>query len=447
MSSPQNPRRRLFLKGAAGFTVALPLLHALGARARAEQVSYPKRLLLFYSPNGTVHEQWFPLNPVSETEFDLNQIHTPLLPFKDKLLIFRGIDLKVTALGPGGPHQRGIGALFTGRELLDGTFVDGCGSQAGWANGISVDQAVANQIAEDTPIKSLELAVRALESDVQSRISYSGPGQPLPPLNDPRATFLRVFGRSGGSPDGLEALAVHRRSVLDVVREQFAGIENQVGSADRTKLGQHLEFVRDMEQRLGAYSNGSPECRAPELPPPLDANSEDDMPATTKLQLDMIAMAFACDLTRVASLQISTAQNRIRFPWLNSLGVGHNLSHTGPSDSAAQAELVSRATWHAEQLAYLLHRLQSIPEGDGSVLDNTLVLWGNEVSRGNTHSHEQMPFLIVGTAGGALRTGRVLSYDHASHNDLLVSVQNAMGVPASTFGHPDYCTGPLPGLV
>src|SRR6186713_2622165 len=166
--------RRHFLKGASGVIVALPLLDSLGARAQDAPVSFPKRFVSMYNPNGTVHDAWFPTG--AETDFELNEIHQPLAHHKDRLLLFQGVNAAVTDVGPGGPHQRGIGALFTGHELLEGEFVDGCGSRAGWANGISVDQAIANQIGVGTPLKSLELGVRAVEADVQARISYAGAG-------------------------------------------------------------------------------------------------------------------------------------------------------------------------------------------------------------------------------------------------------------------------------
>jgi len=185
---------------------------------------------------------------------------------------------------------------------------------------------------------------------------------------------------------------------------------------------------------------------APAVPAALDPTSEDDMPTIAALHLDMLATAFACDLTRVASYQISTSLNHIRYPWLNSLGEGHALSHMGPSDPDARLELVARQSWHSQLVSGFLRRLSEIPEGAGTVLDNTLVVWGNEVSEGNTHSHQNMPFVLAG-GGWYFRTGRTLKYTDASHNDLLVSILNAMGNPATTFGQSDLCKGPLPNLV
>jgi hypothetical protein len=377
----------------------------------------------------------------------LNTIHQPLAPFKNRLLFLKGVDLTVTNDGPGGLHQKGIGGLFTGVQLQDGDlFVDGCGQRAGWANGISVDQELAKTLAVGTPIKSLELGVRGTENDVQGRIAYAGPGAPLPPMNDPSEVFQRLFSGFGQNTDQLAELRARRQSVLDTVQSQFKALSPRVSSADQQKLQAHLALVRDLETRLSVTSNGSASCVAPAVPAQHDPDSEDDMADIAGLHLDMLATAFACDLTRIASFQISTSLNHIRYPWLNSLGEGHALSHMGPSDMDAYTQLVTRQTWHSQMLSRFLTRLSQIPEGSGTVLDNTLVIWGNEVSEGNTHSHQSIPFVL---AGGSwyFRTGRTVEYTNNPHNDLLVSVLNAMGNPATTFGQADLCKGPLPGLV
>lgn len=433
--------RRQWL-GASAAGLGLPLLSSL--KARSEQPAFPKRFLTVYTPNGRIHDAWFPANVVSETEWDLGESMQPLAAFRDRLLILRGVDLAVTVTGPGGPHQRGIGALFSGRELQEGSFVDGCGSLAGFVNGISVDQEVANHIGVDTPIKSLELAVRAIEADVQSRISYSGPGEPLPPMNDPAQVHARLFsGLSAPSLENDDPLA-ERLNVVATVKAQFGRLQSRVSAQDAVKLEQHLDLLRDVERRLGIDAGT---CVAPDPPGAVNPNGEDDMPGILAAHLDLLAAAFTCDLTRVASLQISTGQNRIRYPWVNSLGEGHALSHAGPTNEAARQELIARERWHAEMLAAFLQRLADTPEGDGTLLDNTLVLWGTDVSVGNTHALTNLPYLMIGSAGGYFRTGRYLEYMSASNSDLLVSVLNAMGVEATTFGHPDFVTGPLSGLV
>jgi hypothetical protein len=443
VSRPLN--RRTLLKAASGAVLALPLLPSL--RARAQEAEFPKRFITMYTPNGVIHEGWWPTNVVSETEFDLSVSHQPLAAYRDRLLILGGLEMKVALTGAGGPHQRGIGGLFTNMPLGEGAFVDGCGRTAGWATGISIDQRIANQIGGESPVPSLQLGVRATENDVQGRISYAGPGMPLPPLNTPLEVYKRVFeGFSPPAPtpdqDAAKALLAQRKSVLDAVNSEFKALNQRLSAADRQTLDAHLTLVRDVERRLAL---GLGDCDKPEVPPTLDGTSEVDMPTIAELELDMLALAFACDLTRVASFEISTALNRIRYPWANSLGEGHSLSHAGASDADAKAQLLARQAWHSSLIARLFERLASIPEGDGTALDNTLLFWGNEVSMGTTHNHDNMPFLV---AGGTweLRTGRYVKYNGNSHADLLLALLNTMGVEESTFGDPKHCTGPLTGM-
>lgn len=443
--------RRQLLAGAGGLAVALPLMGSLSAQA--DPVRPPKRLLLMYTANGVIPDAWWPAPGPSESEFQLAAIHEPLAPFKDRLLLFTGVDLKVALSGVGGLHQRGIGGLFTNQTLQEGTaFVDGCGQTSGWANGISVDQEVAKHIGQGTLFTSLELGVRALDNDVQGRIAYAGPGRPLPPMNEPREVYDRLFATLGPGGGPVDELLFRRRSVLDTVKTQFASLNGRLSREDRVVCEAHLELVRDVERRMAQGSptkgpSAGPSCQAPLRPDDFDPAAETDMPQVADIELDLLAMAFACDLTRVASLMISTALNRIRYPFVDSMGEGHSLSHSGPSDTAAKAERIRRQQWEAGRLGHFLSRLATLKEADGTtVLDNTLVLWGNEVGLGYTHTHENIPFLM---AGGSwhFRTGRHVQYNGASHGDLLVSVLNAMGVPATSFGLPQFSTGPLSGLV
>jgi Protein of unknown function (DUF1552) len=438
--------RRNVLRAASGAALALPFLPSLAARAEVGVA--PKRLVTMYTPNGVIHEGWWPTAVASETDFQLSSSHEPLKAYKDRLLLLGGLEMTVAADGPGGPHQRGIGALFTNTQLGEGAFVDGCGRTAGWATGISLDQKVAGAIGVGSPIASLQLGVRATENDVQGRISYAGAGLPLPPLATPLDVYKRVFDNflppaSTPDEDAAKALLAQRKSVLDAVASEFATLQTRLSAQDRQTLDAHLTLVRDVERRL---SIGIGNCMLPAQPPELDPVSETDMPKIAELELDLLALAFACDLTRVASFEISTALNRIRYPWVSSMGEGHALSHSGAGDPDAKAQLLSRQNWHSSLIARLFDKLAVVAEGEGTVLDNTLLFWGNEVSMGTTHSHDNMPFLVAG-GGWAFRTGRYVQYKGNSHADLLVSLLNAMGVPDKTFGDPSFCTGPLPGLV
>lgn len=440
------PSRRFFIKGAVGL-LALPFLETFAQRnLQAQSVEHPLRILTLYNPNGTVPESWFPKLGENASSFELGSIHTPLASFKQQLVLFDGINNQVAVdrENPGGPHQRGIGALFTGERLGSGTFTDGCGKAAGWAQGLSVDQRLAQHFGDATRFKSLELGVRCTDNDVQGRISYRGADTPLSPENNPQVVFERLFGQAPSFDQSDPAL--RRQSVLDGVKEQFAILKPRLSTQDRLTMDAHLELVRSLELGLERPAGDNPECAAP-LFQPLDPNSEVDMPAISRVQLKLMATAFGCDLTRVGSLIYSSGFNKIRYPWVDDGGEGHSMSHAGPSDTSTWNKLRQRATWHAEELAYFLRLLDEMPEGEGSVLDNTLVLWGSEVSQGNSHSLNRIPFLMAGGAGGRLKMGQALKFENGSVNDVLLSVLRAYGVADQHFGVPEYNQGPISGLV
>lgn len=432
--------RRSLLKASGAALSVLPVLESLGVKA--QQAAPLQRLVLMFNPNGTIQDQFWPSVVRGEADFDLSPILAPLQAHQSRLLLLKGLKIDVAHTGPGGPHQKGTGGLFTGASLQAGSFKDGCGSLAGWADGISIDQAVVNQIGQVTLLPSLELGVRASEGEVRSRVVYAGPGAPLPPELDPQLVFQRLFAGFQLSPDEIERQRAQRLSVLDTVKAQFDELQPTLSSSDRVRLDQHLEMVRSVEHRLDLLSSVTGQCSVPAAPPALAPDDETTMPMISRLHWDLMAMAFACDATRVGSMQYSNAINSIRFPWLNSLGQGHTLSHSAATDMDATAQLVARATWHAGELAYFMDALAAIPEGAGSLLDSTLIVWGNELGVGNSHSHDNIPFLLAG-GGAGFTMGRFLQFDAQPHNRLLVAIQNAFGIQSDSFGHPDYATGTL----
>ena len=441
-------KRRSFLKASAATPVALPLFSSLASsKAGAQTSSFPKRLLIFFQPNGRNPEDWFPTAGANERDFALNYTHAALEAHKADLLYTSGINMESLQPGPGEPHQRGMGAVLSGSHLQEGQFVGGDGSLAGWGDGESVDQHIANTIGRDNAFKSLEFGVRVIGAEVRTRINYAGPARPIPPQNIPLANFDRVFrtGNQNASQD--EILASRRRSVLDAARQQFSIVRQKVSSADRQKLDYHLSLVRDLERRIGASQPA--QCTSPDEPRYIrNATGEDNMQEVSRLQIDMMVAAFACDRTRVGTLQYSSGENTIRLPHVDNLSsVDHQLSHAGPTDAAGRAAWANRHRWYAGEFAYLLERLKSVPEGNGTLLDNTLIFWCSELAQGNTHSHANMPFVLAGGAGGAVETGRYVQYGGVSHNNLLVSIMNAMGVEGNVYGDPNYCQGALAGIV
>jgi hypothetical protein len=390
----------------------------------------------------------------SGTNFTLSRFLAPLAPYQSSLIILDGVEDQVGNYGevPGDDHQRGMGTMLTGTHLLAGTQQGGCDTcpAAGLAGGLSVDQAIANKIGTATKFKSLELGIQAGSSGAWAYSNYTGANAPLPPDNNPHSVFARVFTDLGIDSAELARLRAERKSVLDAVMESYQSLSSKLGPDDRIKVDSHFSTIRDLETRLtvpGASVGDS--CMKPNDPGKLDYLNNDNFPAVGKLQIDLMVMALACDLTRVGTLQWENSVGNTRFTWLDITRGHHDMSHDGDNVADTMEALTKINVWYSEQLAYLLGRLKSIPEGNGTMLDNTLVVWGSELGKGNSHSFQNIPFVLAGGLAGSVKTGRFLNYPNTTmHNRLLVSICNLMGLPnIQTVGNTDTGTGPLPDLV
>ncbi len=403
----------------------------------------PKRLVVIFTANGTIYPKWAPTG--TETNFTLSPILQPFAPFKDRMIVLDGINVEAARHGDGDDHMRGMGCMLTGMELLPGTTQGGAGTPAGFSSGISIDQKIANAIGTTTTYKSLEFGAYVNSSDVWSRMCYAGSNQPLPPMEDPVKAYERLFSNSTLSPADLARLLKRRQTVLDGVQGTLKSLESRVGTDDRLRVQAHLESVQQIEKQLLSQTAA---CIPPTQGSPLNLNDVANYPAVGKVQLDLIVNALACDLTRVASMQFSHSVSGMSFPWLGISDGHHDLSHMGDSDTAAEDKLVQINTWYSTQIAYLLGKMDAVLEGNGkTLLDNSLVVCVNELSKGNIHGHEPVPIVMFGGASGALKTGRYLKYAQPElAQNMLVSIANAMGVPMTTFGNPAYCTGPLANL-
>jgi hypothetical protein len=443
--------RRAMLRGAGGIAVGLPLLDAMGVgpfeRRASAAGTTPKRFIVFFSPDGTIRENWKPTG--TETAFTMSRILAPLETNKQSVVVLDGIDNEAARHGLGDDHMKGMGCMLTGIELLPGTTQGGCCEPAGLAGGISVDQVIANEIGKDTKFKSLELGVQTGGGgNVWAYSNYTAANQPLPPDNNPASVFTRVFASVGTDNSAMLRLQAERKSVLDAVVQNYTRLNPRLGTSDKAKLDAHLTNIRDLETRLTATATAGAACKKP-LAPTIDYKSNANFPAVGKLHMDLLVMAMACDLTRVGTIQWERSVGDARFTWVDpAITRGHHdMSHDPDSNTATVEMLTKINIWYAQQFNYLLDALKGVKEADGStMLDNTLVLWVNELSRGNAHSHPDMPYVLAGGAGGALKTGRFLAYDKVPHNNLLVSCMNLMGVTGTTFGNPAYCTGPLAKL-
>lgn len=441
--------RREFVK-AAGLSPAMaPFLGGLPALAGPSEPPLAKqRLVIVFSPNGVIPEAFWPKPPADGAELELPPILEPLAPFRDRLTTLHGIGDKVR--GDGDNHMRGIGCLLTGIELFPGNLQGGSHTPAGWSSGRSIDQAIKAHLQADaatrTRFGSLEFGVVVPDrADTWTRMVYAGPNKPIAPIDDPYQMFAKLY----GDRSGREKLA----SVLDAVREDFGRVATLVGDEDRRILEEHASFVRGMERQLAADTETTPlDHPVPELTPGA-RDTNDDMPRISRMQIELMQHAFAADFTRIATLQFTNSVGNARMRWLGIEESHHELSHKPDSDTEAVEKLVTINRWYATEIARLARRLADTPEpgGVGSMLDNTLIVWTNELGKGNNHTLDNTPFVLIGGQGPstwALPGGRALEFGGTAHNRLLMWLAQAYGMDITTFGNPDFCAdGPLTGLV
>jgi hypothetical protein len=421
--------------------VGLPWLETFAPNTAHAATAPAKRFVVMFSPNGTIAESWLPAG--TETEFTLGPILQPLDGRKDDLVVIAGVD----QMGLGGDgHQNGMGGMLTGAGLLTGRFAGVGAPPAGWAESQSIDQRLADELGRGLPFRSIEFGVQTGAADNWGRMVYRGRNRPLPPREDPARAFDEIFGAALLEPAERDARRARRQSILDHVSRDLMRLSGEVGAADRLRLDQHLTYLREVEQRLAAQSRGIAECALPERP--VTPSGAEAFGAIGDLHIDLMVLALACGQTRVASLQWSRSVSDVRFTWLGIDEGHHTLSHMPDTDTTAQDKLVRINTWYAEKFASIVEKLRMYSEGDGTLFDNSLLLWCNELAKGNVHSRIDAPYVLAGSAGGALRTGRFLQYSgDVPHNDLLLSILNAFGLPDTTFGRREWCTGPLAGLL
>jgi Protein of unknown function (DUF1552) len=431
--------RREFLRDLGISAAALPFVLNLPSLGFANQQARKQRLVVMFSPNGVVPKTFWPDEEGSE--FTLKESLTPLAPFQDKLLTLHGVCDRIR--GDGDNHMRGIGCLLTGIELFPGNIQGGSHTPAGWASGISIDQEIKNylQSKEETRTRfgSLEFGVMVPDrADTWTRMSYTGPNKPITPIDDPYQMFAKLYGRTKDRE--------HLTSVLDELQEDLQKVSSIVSAADRRLLEEHTTLVRELEQELKA-DQGSVGHAVPQLEPGIKEEN-DNIPKITKLQIELMVNSFAADFARVATLQMTNSVGGAKFRWLGIDEGHHELSHHEDSKEESQDKLTRINKWYAEQLAYLAQRLAETPEpgGSGSLLDNTVLLWTNELGKGNSHTLDNIPWVMVGN-GLDFQMGRSLKYGRVPHNRLLLSLAHGFGHRIERFGNPDYCgDGPLNGL-
>jgi len=433
--------RREFIRNVGVSTAMLPLVMNLSGVRGDDAPKRKKRLVIVFSPNGVVPHTFWP--DEEGDKFTLKESLEPLAPFRERSLILHGLCDKVK--GDGDQHMRGIGCLLTGIELYPGNVLGGCSEHpAGWSRGRSIDQELKQflqgQPETRTRFGSLEFGVMVAErADTWTRMVYEGPNKPVTPVNDPYQMFAKLYGRTKHK----ESLA----SVLDPLRQEIQTMASAVSAEDRRLLEEHATIIRDTETQLRAMKTEGAAAPPPAVEPGVK-QQDTEMPRLSKMQIDLMVNSFVADFTRVATLQYNYSTSDATMPWLGIEGRHHDISHSPDTDEKAHQNLTKIDRWYCEQVVYLARRLADTPEpgGGGSLLDNTLIVWTNELGKGNSHTHDNIPFVLIG-GGLDFRMGRSIKYPALPHNRLLLSLAHGMGHRIDRFGNPDYCgDGVLPGL-
>ncbi len=431
--------RREFVRDLGIGASALPFVLNLPSLGFANQQQRKQRLIVMFSPNGIVPPAFWP--DEEGAKFTLKESLTPLEPFKDKLLMLNGVCDRVR--GDGDAHMRGMGCLLTGVELYPGNIQGGSHTPAGWAKGQSIDQEIRGYLqksdATKTRFGSLEFGVMVPErADTWTRMVYSGANKPIAPIDDPYQMFAKLYGKTKDK----EAL----KSVLDDVKDDLKKVSSAVSAEDRRLLDEHAAFVREMEQELKATKDPVGHA-VPKLEPGVKRDN-DKIPAISKMQIDLLVNGFAADFNRVATLQYTNSVGGAKMRWLGIEEGHHELSHEPDSNTKAMEKLTKINKWFSEQLAYLAKRLADTPEpgGQGSLLDNTTIVWTNELGKGSSHTLDNIPFVLLGK-GLDFKMGRSLKFPKKeSHNRLLLALAGGFGHHITKFGNPDFCAGGALGL-
>ena len=442
--------RRSLLRG-AGAALALPLLDAMplgravadGGKAAAGAARGPVRLAFAFTPNGVNTDRWFP--KTTGRDWELTPSLEPLKEFREDVTVLSGLAQRNgESLGDGGgDHARNAATYLTGVHPLK---TAGANIRAGR----SIDQVAADHLGRDTRLASLELGCdrgrNAGSCDTgyscaySNNISWRSPSQPTAKEINPKLAFQRLFG-TGAEGDAAERRLADRQSVLDLVADDAAALTKRVGATDRRKLDEYFTSVRDVERRIEKTLTAPPvEAPQIELPAGVPAETAEHIDIMFELQ----ALAFRTDVTRVSTFMLANAGSNRNYPEVGVNDGHHHLSHH-QSDNRKLDNVAKIDRFLCERFAGFLKRLKETPDGDGTLLDNSLVLYGSGISDGNRHNHHDLPLILAGRGGGAIKSGEHRAFEqHTPLNDLFLTLLDAAGVQGvDEFGD---STGRLAGL-
>jgi hypothetical protein len=432
--------RRTFLRGAA-VGVGLPLLDAMipAAMAQPAAAQTPTRYGFVYTPHGYILKQWVP-DTVGK-DFALKQILAPLAPFRDQLTVLSNLAMRPD-------NVAGSGHATSNSTYLNGAVAKNTRG-ADVEAGTTIDQLIARKIGQDTPLPSLELAIEDNSNMVGicdgtssctylDTLSWSSPTAPLPMQINPRVVFERLFG-SGGTPEERAARARADQSLLDAVLASASDLKQELGGADRARIDDYLENLREVERRIGKLEQTVTDTRlqVPDAPTEIPELYEDHV----GLMFDLQHLAFQTDATRVTTFMMSRELNNRTYPQIGVPGQHHAISHHGyKAEQEAQHARIN--TYHVMLFARFVEKLKSTPDGDGSLLDHTLLLYGSGMGDGNVHSKDPISSLLVGGAGGKLTGGRHVQMPKSTpHANLLLTVLGVAGIELAAIGN---STGTIP---
>jgi Protein of unknown function (DUF1552) len=452
--------RRTLLRGAGGIAMALPFLDAMSTRRRARAAGVAKRFIVFFSANGTIMDHWAPTG--ADTSYTFSPILAPLAPHRDRLLILRGLANEVSYNSPGSnAHDLSMGTMLTAMPMIIGPSGLGRADHIidGTAGGPSIDQVIARSIGAGQRFTSLSLGVQSTSTILEpmvTKMAYRASSDPVIPEDDPARAFATLFGDTQASQAAVMAAQKRRGTVLDAVLADLTSLSATLGPGDKAKLDAHATSIRELEKQLLTAGSATDSCRgvtptAPTVSLQPYACVQDSRPATCVgdfatiggAQLGILQLALACDLTRVATIQWSTAESTVVHSELQITGEHHLMSHDDVNDAP---QLTAINTWYAQQFGALLDKLAAVTDGDGqTLLDGSVIFWINELSAGQVHNRRDLPYVLAGLGNGALSPGRYVQNAGDPHNKLYAAFLNMFGIEATGFGDPRY-PGVLTGL-
>jgi hypothetical protein len=423
--------RRTFLRG-VGVSIALPFLESMvpAGTALAQTAAKGKtRFGAIYVPHGATMDKWTPA--ADGSNFDLSEVLQPLEPLRQQINIISGLSH---------PQAYGGGSATSNHNRSAATFLSGAHAEAGPKAhlGVTMDQVAAQHIGQDTPLPSLELMIEeatlscgdGLSCAYRDTIAWQNANSPLPMENNPQVVFEKLFG-DGNTDAERRARREQAVSLLDSVLGEVSSLQRKLPAVDRTRLDQYLGDIREVERRIQKASNeASTELSLPTLP----TGVPKDVDAHIKLMFDLQVLAWQANITRVTTLLMAKELSNAVYPKSNVRDAFHILSHhSNLRENMDRFAVLNR--YHVTLFTYLLEKLKSIPDGDGTLLDHSMVLYGSAMSDANQHNHGPLPIVLAGGASGALKGGRHIRHaKDTTMSNLLLAMLDKLGIPTEKFG-------------